>query len=101
MKYSCYGCAYEPYASKDEHRCKTCQDCTPLGTVCMTKWASPVTMEPPEPTLPKIGDYVCCTDGHHGVVTKTAHTYYGPMVFITEDNGKPYYFPAYKLTGGK
>ena len=40
MKYSCYECAYEPYASKDDHRCKTCQDCTALGTVYMKNWTS-------------------------------------------------------------
>lgn len=40
MKYSCNGCAFAPYASKDEHRCKTCQDCTTLGTVHMKNWTA-------------------------------------------------------------
>lgn len=39
MKYSCNGCLYAPYASKDEQRCETCQDCTPNGVVYMTHWA--------------------------------------------------------------
>jgi len=66
----------------------------------MTKWV-PISASSPEQKLPQIGDYARCSDGHHGIVTKVANSYYGPMIFIVEDNGNPYRFPAYMLRSVK
>lgn len=44
--------------------------------------------------FPEIGDYVRCIDGHNGIVTKIADSFYGPMIFVIEADGRIYHFPS-------
>lgn len=47
---------------------------------------------------PRIGDYVKCKDGHHGIVDRVAdNTPYGTMIFIIVPDGRIYHFPLSEI----
>lgn len=43
------------------------------------------------------GDFVRSTDGHMGILTAVKDTYWGPMAFFIEADGRIYHCPMVEL----